>query len=160
MCKLVKDTRYRESTNKASTYRIKPIKYIDAYAARDIIMHAIKRNKKLLTRRYSFDGAATHTSTGKNINKYTQRPTLNMLEYYTKNKIKTMGFGGDNVPAQYKSVYGWGANSMDLQPDEKLFSKVKSRGCMYLSWIPEEFRTLKNTMKCFQLDMMRPHKQN
>ena len=150
MCKLVKDTRYRESANKKTTYRIKPIKYIDAYAARDIIMHAIKRNKKLLTRRYSFDGAATHTSTGKNINKYTQRPTLNMLEYYTKNRIKTMGFGGDNVPEQYKSVYGWGANSMDLQLDEKLFSKVKSVGCMYLSWIPEEFRTLKNTMKCFQ----------
>ena len=73
-----------------------------------------------------------------------------MLEYFTKNKIKTMGFGGDNVPAQYKSIYGWGANSMDLQPDEKLFSKVKANGCMYLSWIPLEFRTIKNTMKCFQ----------
>ena len=132
------------------TYYIKPINNINAFKSRDILIHTIKRNKKLKTRRFSFDGAPIHTSTGRSIDSNTGRHTFNMLNYLSVNKIKTFGFAGENVPAMYKSQEGWGAHSMDLQGAERCFNCVKSKGSFYVSCLEPKYRTIANVMKCYQ----------
>ena len=87
-------------STKNPTYYIKRINKINSYYCRDILMHTIKRNRKLKTRRFSFDGASTHSSAG-GVNKKTGYKSCHMVNYLTNNKIKTFGFAGENVPQRY-----------------------------------------------------------
>ena len=107
-------------------------------------MHTIRRNKKLHTRRYSFDGAPTHTSAGRSKDSITKRSTFNMLNYITEKKIKTFGFAGANVAKAYKSPVGWPAHSMDFQSAEKAFNEIKANGSIYVSLLNEKDRNIKN----------------
>ena len=136
-------------STKNPTYYIKPIDKINSYKCRDILMHTIKRNKKLKTRRFSFDGASTHSSGG-SVNKKTGIKTCHMINYLTNNKIKTFGFAGENVTNRYQSQVGWGAHSMDLQAAEKCFNITKANGSFYVSCLEKKYRTMENVMKCYQ----------
>ena len=142
--------RDRRSAAAAPKYTIKPVKYVNSYHTRDTMMLQIRNTPKLLDKRFTFDGARTHTSAGKSRDTKTERLTMNMLDYYQQSGIKTYGFAGKNVPSEYKSDVGWGAHSFDMQANEKAINLVKVYGKKLYSSLKKEDRTLINFMRCYQ----------
>ena len=142
--------RDRRSSVDNPRYTIRPIKYVNSFHTRDVMMRQIKNTPFLMNKRFTFDGAKTHTSAGKSIDTKTDRPTFNMLEYYKQSEIKTWGFAGKNIPGEYKSEVGWPAHSFDFQANEKCINLIKVYGKKFVSFLPKNERTLLNVMRCYQ----------
>ena len=142
--------RDRRSSANNPKYSIQVVKYINSYHTRDIMMNQIRSNKFLKDKRFSFDGASVHTSSGRSKDWRTGRSTFNMFDYYTKHKIKTFGFAGKNVNNKYSSTEGWAGHSFDKQMSEKLFAIVGKKGSYYVSFLKDNQRNIVNVLKCYQ----------